>query len=173
MRFQRLWYENLHKIYVKQHNRKLYYQQLHLKYSYLCNLARYWLQAPWGWKDRVETCRSVIICDIIVHLLVIVQNNTNVTLRELCWCLSLRTDKTYLVLLFWTRDDARNSVNYSIYIKFTHSRVLGIKCTHRKSNLWCHFPHPYLGDRKFKTPLAYRQFWGFKCFSSGLPDKYQ
>jgi len=52
---------------------KLYYQKLHLKY--LCNLARYWLQAPWGWHDSVETCsRSVIICEIIVHLLVIVQN---------------------------------------------------------------------------------------------------
>jgi len=27
--------------------------------KYLCNLARYWLQAPWGWYDSVETCRSV------------------------------------------------------------------------------------------------------------------
>jgi len=26
---------------------------------YLCNVARYWLQAPWGWQDSVETCRSV------------------------------------------------------------------------------------------------------------------
>ena len=43
--------------------------------KYLCNLARYWLQAPWGWHDSVETCSSVIICEIIVHLLVIVQNN--------------------------------------------------------------------------------------------------
>jgi len=51
---------------------KLYYQQLHLKY--LCNLARYWLQAVWGWQGSVETCGSVIICEIIVHLLVIVQN---------------------------------------------------------------------------------------------------
>ena len=33
-----------YKIYVKYLNCKLYYQQLHLKY--LCNLARYWLQAP-------------------------------------------------------------------------------------------------------------------------------
>jgi hypothetical protein len=50
----------------------IYYQQLHLKY--LCNFARYWLQAPCGWHDSVETCRrSVIICEIIVHLLVIVQ----------------------------------------------------------------------------------------------------
>ena len=44
---------------------KLYFQQLHLKY--FCNLTRYWLQAPWGWHDRVETCRSVTICEIIVH----------------------------------------------------------------------------------------------------------
>ena len=54
---------------------KLYYQQLHLKY--LCNLARYWLQTAWGWHDSVETCSSVIICEIIVHLLVIVQNKKN------------------------------------------------------------------------------------------------
>ena len=41
----------------------------------LSNLARYWLQAAWGWHGSVETCSSVIICEIIVHLLVIVQNN--------------------------------------------------------------------------------------------------
>jgi len=51
---------------------KLYYQKLHLKY--LCNLIRYWLQAPWEWHDSVETFRCMIICVIIVHLLVIVQN---------------------------------------------------------------------------------------------------
>jgi len=34
-----------------------YHQQLHLKH--LCNLARYWLWATWGWHDSVETCRSV------------------------------------------------------------------------------------------------------------------
>ena len=50
----------------------MYYRQLHLKY--LCNLARYCLQSPWGWHDSVETCRGVKICEIIVHLLVIVQN---------------------------------------------------------------------------------------------------
>jgi len=80
LRFQRLKYENLHKIYVKHVNGKLYYQQLHLKY--LCNLAGYWLQDPWGWQDRVETCRSVTICEIIVHLLVIVQNILLVNLAE-------------------------------------------------------------------------------------------
>ena len=62
------------------HN-KLYYQQLHLKY--LCNMARYWLQAPWGWYDIVETFRSVVICEIIVHLLVIVQNNKRWTIYVL------------------------------------------------------------------------------------------
>jgi len=50
---------------------QLYYQQLHLKY--LCILARYWLQAPWGWHGSVKTRRSVIICELIVHLLVIIQ----------------------------------------------------------------------------------------------------
>ena len=51
---------------------KLYYKYLHLKY--LCNLASYWLQAPGGWNDSVEICRSVIICEIIVHFSAIVQN---------------------------------------------------------------------------------------------------
>ena len=118
--------------------------QMHLKY--LCNLARYWLQAPWGWHDSVEACRgnlerrepsqpslldpgkprktcvemaghrtfriltysqlsgsysmicrkapsgwhdsvetcsSVIICKIIVHLLVKVQNNKRCTVHVL------------------------------------------------------------------------------------------
>ena len=54
-------------------NCNLYYQQLRLKC--LRNLARHWLQAPWGWHDSVETCRGVITGEIIVHLLVIVQNN--------------------------------------------------------------------------------------------------
>ena len=58
-----------HNTYVKHLNCNLCYQQLHLKY--LCNLARYWLQAVWGWHNNVETCsRSVIICEIIVYLLV-------------------------------------------------------------------------------------------------------
>jgi hypothetical protein len=35
------------------------------------------LWAPWGWHSSVETCRSVIICQLIVHLLVIVQNKKN------------------------------------------------------------------------------------------------
>jgi len=56
---------------VKHLSRKLYFQQLHLKY--LCNFARYWLQAPWGWHDSVETCRSMRICEITVHLLIIVK----------------------------------------------------------------------------------------------------
>jgi hypothetical protein len=57
---------------VKRLHYRLCCQQLLLKY--LCNLVRYWLQAAWGWHDSVETCRSVIICEIIVHLLAIVQN---------------------------------------------------------------------------------------------------
>ena len=44
-----------------------------LHFKYLCNLARYLLQAAWGWHDNVETCRSVIICEIIVRLVVVVQ----------------------------------------------------------------------------------------------------
>jgi len=68
---------------VKHLNWKLYYQQLHLKY--LCNLARYWLQVPWGWHDSVETCRSVIICEIIVHLLLTVQNNKKKSIQSVCY----------------------------------------------------------------------------------------
>jgi hypothetical protein len=54
-------------------NYNFYYQKLHFKY--VSNLTSHWLQASWGWYDSVETCRSVIICEIIVHLLVLVQNN--------------------------------------------------------------------------------------------------
>jgi hypothetical protein len=39
------------------------------------NLARYLLHAPWGSHDSVETYRNNIICKIILHLLVILQNN--------------------------------------------------------------------------------------------------
>jgi hypothetical protein len=55
-------------------NCKLYYELMRLKC--LCNLAGYCLQALRGWHDNVETFTSVIICEIIVHLLVRVQNNT-------------------------------------------------------------------------------------------------
>jgi len=61
--------------YVEHLNCKLYYQQLQLKY--LNNLASYWLQAPWRWNNCVKTRRSVIICEIIAHLLVIVQDDNN------------------------------------------------------------------------------------------------
>jgi len=67
-----------------------YYQQMH---NYLTNCftniciwntcvtwQSYWLQASWGWHDSVETCRSTIICEIIVHLLVIVQNKKSLLL---------------------------------------------------------------------------------------------
>ena len=49
----------------------------------LYNLARYGLQAPCGWHDSVETCSSVIICEIILHLLVIVQNNGRCMVRSI------------------------------------------------------------------------------------------
>jgi len=54
----------------------IYRVHLFILLKYLCNLARYWLQAVCGWHDSVETCSSVITCgEIIVYLLVIVQNN--------------------------------------------------------------------------------------------------
>jgi hypothetical protein len=33
------------------------------------------LQIPWGWHDSVEICRSVMIYEIIVHLLVSLDYN--------------------------------------------------------------------------------------------------
>jgi len=44
-------------VFQMQLNYELYNQPPHLKY--LCNLARNWLQVPWGWHDSVETRRSV------------------------------------------------------------------------------------------------------------------
>ena len=35
------------------------------------------------WHDSVEKCRSVIICEIIVNLLVIVQNNKRYTVQRI------------------------------------------------------------------------------------------
>ena len=67
----------------------LYYQQLHLKY--LCNLGRYWLKAPWVWHDSIETCSSVIICEIIVYLLVTVQNNRRCTVQ----CIKIKKNMNY------------------------------------------------------------------------------
>jgi len=44
---------------------------------YWCNLARYWLQAVWGWHDSVETCSGVTICEIVVCICWFkVQNNS-------------------------------------------------------------------------------------------------
>ena len=43
----------------------------------------YWLQVSWGWHDSVETCRSVIICEMIVHWLVIVQNNKRCAVQRI------------------------------------------------------------------------------------------
>jgi hypothetical protein len=94
-------------------NFKLCYQQLHLKY--LCNLARYWLQAPWGWHDSGKTYGSVIICRIIVHLLVMVQNKkkwySSIFRKSVAIIqVSLMSDKnvkayvhflSYLAHLFW------------------------------------------------------------------------
>ena len=54
------------------------------------NFARYWLQAPWERQNSVETCGSVIICEIIVCLLVIVQDNKICTVQRIvinCSCI--------------------------------------------------------------------------------------
>ena len=64
------------------HGVSKYYRLQHL--TYLCNLARYWLRSPWGWHNLAETCRgNVIICQLIVHRLVIVQHNKRCTVQVL------------------------------------------------------------------------------------------
>ena len=52
-----------------------YYPVILRELVILVYLARYSLQAPWGWHNSVKTCRSAIICEIIVHLLVTAQNS--------------------------------------------------------------------------------------------------
>ena len=42
-----------------------------------------WLQAPWRWHDSVETCMSVLICEIIVRLVVVIQNNKSWTVQRI------------------------------------------------------------------------------------------
>jgi hypothetical protein len=90
------------KTYVEHLNCKLYYQQLHLKY--LCNL------------NSVETCRNVIICEIIVHLLVIVQNkrtkqNKTKIIKLYCFVYNKFVD------VFWQKFPPAE-----IYISFSHTR---------------------------------------------------
>ena len=62
-------------------NIKFETQNLHLKY--LCDLAKLWSQTPWRWHDSVETCGSVIFCELLVHLSFIVQNNKRCTVHTL------------------------------------------------------------------------------------------
>ena len=81
---------------MKHLNCKLFYQQLHLKH--LCNLARCLLQAVWRWHDSVETFRSVIICEIIVYLLVIVQNKKKLFLHCLVGAVRPRGEKCGILL---------------------------------------------------------------------------
>ena len=116
-------------------NFKLYYQQLHLKY--LCNLARYWLQAVWGWHDSVETCSSVIICEIIVDLLVIVRNNKRCTVQRIeitvrccySWCLMRWSDQPCLFITLAVATDT-----YPVWCSFAgHSPLTPEFCV-KKTN---------------------------------------
>ena len=112
------------KTYVKHLNCQLYYRQLHLKY--LGNLARHWLQASWGRHDCVETCRSVIICEIIVHLLVTVQNKVYCTRVCVCVCVCGFSPQ---------------------YTSLTFKRpICAYVITHKKSPLEIHFK--YLGNKE-------------------------
>ena len=106
---------------MKYLNYKLYYQQLHL--SFLCNLAKNRLQAPWGWHNSVNTCMSVIICEIIVHLLVtenkklllfIRQHNgkheVDITYKEFMWALCCYTGLPTTLILSQMNPDYVNFI---------------------------------------------------------------
>ena len=115
---------------------RLYYQQLHLKY--LSNLARYWLQAAWGWYDSVETCSSVIICEIIVHLLLTAQNNKRCTVQALkYWCNLAR----YWLQAVWGRHDSVETCSSMIICEIiVHLLVIvqnNKRCTVQVLKYWC------------------------------------
>jgi len=137
-----------HKTYVKDLNCKSHYQQLLLKH--LCNLARYWLQAPWGWHDSVETCRSVIICEIIVYLLVIVQNKLNkcvsYIIRIFCWCAFAGLHKfisPFRWHAFGTRKDTETQnflplTEHTSAVSWSHGAVTGWQLQAHESHLHLH-----------------------------------
>jgi hypothetical protein len=94
----------------------MYYQQLHLKY--ICDLARHWLQAPWGRHESVETGRSVIFCEIICIWSVIVQNKCECLLTNCC----VPTARLYLasrqVICAWTVRTIR-------HVEWPSTRIVG------------------------------------------------
>jgi hypothetical protein len=133
LRFQLLQYENLHKTYVKHLNCKLYYRQLHLKYW--CNLARYWLQAVWGWQNIVETCSSVIICEIIVHLL---GHSNKIIKIGICNLLLITADVLHAVWshsMFW-----RGKHKFSTKHSGLKTMNDGSRSSHASQNLYTHSP---------------------------------
>jgi hypothetical protein len=133
--------ENLHKACVKHLSYKLYYQQLHL--SYLCKLARHWLQAPWEWHNSVITCRSVIICEIIVHLLVTEQNKkklllfirkhngkhkVNITYKEFMWTLCCYKSLPLTLILSQMNPDYANFIACTSVLISSTCLCLGPPC---------------------------------------------
>jgi len=81
--------------------------------------------------DSVETCRSVIICEIIVHLLVMVQNkkigNKGFMLFPLSSChliaavLSWRLEVPWKINLYKTTDIHKNGFDSEgVYAEYTH-----------------------------------------------------
>ena len=131
---------------------------LGLCYSkYVCNVARYWLQAPWGWHDSVETCRSVIVCEIIVHLLGIVQNKKKTFYYRFFLSIfrcTIAFDKTNWCLFMKLSDHP--SVGFPKFTPpqhlshfFRHSKVSGSRtCTQ--------FPHNFIyGQGKLLLKLQY------------------
>jgi len=94
----------------------MYYEQLHFKY--LCNLATYWLQAPWGWHDSVEICRSVIICEIIANLLVIAHNIQRCTVHVL----NNTYANLFCIIICWYSSGAQTSQKSSSHLKILSAR---------------------------------------------------
>ena len=102
---------------TNKYNCKLYYQQLQLKY--LCKLVRYWFQALWGWHCSVETCRGVIICEVIVRLLVILQNSKR------CFVHVLKYKHDQLCVYCAVRTENRGQGSWSIVYILQHCRSSG------------------------------------------------
>jgi hypothetical protein len=118
----------------------------------LWNMTRYELRAPWGWHNNVDRCRSSkIVCQFIVHWLVIVQNNKSWRVQVLKY--------NYKVLLFINteRSDLWLYSNVAIRTANTHCHAGSNPLTSPHSvSRHCRWTH--LRWNK-KTRYFYFQLW--------------
>ena len=133
--------------------------------TYLCNLASYELRSPWGWRNSVETCGgSVIICQLIVHQLVVVQNNKR------CSVQSVKINNSPDTLPRCCTSATRTAVhkiyssqNMLLFFRLLWPSVMNIGWRERKTNkmqiLWYLLSSVYVN--MFQAPL---------CPSSGEQD---